>query len=349
MDSKERLSKLISGEKIDRVPVIPHMGIYAGRICNIPYKQYYLEPEIAFESQKWALELHQHDGGYGYNIPEGYAQEFGGEIEFSSGFESIVPKVIKRPVKDREDLRRLEFPDVEEAFATGRILRFNRKKFEDGHGISITAGSSMSIAVQLVGMERLMKFMIRDPEFVHGVMDFTTRYLIYMAEYYVKEFGAENVTAGSAYPVESSVIIQPKKFKEFSIPYINRVFSEYKKMGIKITGIHLCGDHYGNLEYWRDEIDLPKRSIITTGAEMNLWDIREVLGDDYIMGGNLRNSTLESGNYIDVYEEAKRLIELYKDLPGGYVLTPDCDLTVSCPSGNLHSMIRAAREFGSYR
>ncbi len=348
MTSAERMEKLIKGEKIDRIPVIPHMGIYAAKICNIPYDQYYLDPDIAYQTQTWALEIHEHDGGYGYSIPEGYAQEFGGEIEIVKGFTSIVPKVIRRPVEKPSDLDKLTFPKIEEGFASGRILQFNRNRYRDGHGVGITAGSAMSIAVQIMGMERLMRAMIRDPQFVHAVMEFCSDFLIYMGKFYVEEFSDVTVAGGAAYPVESSVIIPPKKFEEFSVPYINKVFGAFRDMGIKIGSIHLCGDHYGNLPVWRDMIEIDKRTIITTGPEMDLRDIVKVLGDDYIMGGNLRNATLESGNYMDVYNEAKELIEKYKYLPGGYVMTPDCDLTVSCPAGNLHSMIKAARDFGSY-
>ncbi|MDO5707872.1 MAG: uroporphyrinogen decarboxylase family protein [Andreesenia angusta] len=348
MSTEERMSKLIRGEKIDRVPVIPHMGIYAAKICNIPYDRYYLDPNLAYTTQTWALELHQHDGGYGYSIPEGYAQEFGGEIEFSKGFESIVPKVIRRPIEKPSDLDKLSFPKIDEAFASSRILEFNRNKYRDGHGVSITAGSAMSIAVQLVGMDKLMRYTIRDSSFVHALMDFCAEYLIYMAKFYCEEFKDITIGAGAAYPVESSVIIPPKKFEEFSVPYINKVFSAYKDLGINIGSIHLCGDHYDNLPIWRDSIDMPSRMIITTGYEMDLIEITKVLGDNHIMGGNLRNATLESGNYMDVYNEAKKLIDKYKYLPGGYVLTPDCDLTVSCPAANLHSMIKASRDFGSY-
>lgn len=348
MSSSERMQKLSNGEKIDRVPVIPHMGIYAAKICNIPYDEYYLNPDIAYQTQTWALEIHNHDGGYGYSIPEGYAQEFGGEIEIVKGFSSIVPKVIRRPIEKFSDLDKLEFPKIEDGFSSGRILKFNKNKYRDGHGISITAGSAMSIAVQLVGMENLMRAMIRDPKFVHAIMDFCSEFLIYMAKFYKKEFKDIDIVGGAAYPVESSVIIPPKKFEEFSVPYINKVFEAYRNMGIKIGSIHLCGDHYGNLPIWKDMIKLEKRTIITTGSEMDLKEVTKILGDDNIMGGNLRNATLESGNYKDVYEEAKKLILKYKDLPGGYILTPDCDLTVSCPSGNLHSMIKASRDFGYY-
>lgn len=348
MTSKERMKKLALKEKIDRVPMIPHLGIYAARICNVPYDEYYLDPDVAYSTQMWALDLHGHDGGVGYSIPEGHVADFGGRIEFEKGFASIVPKVIRRPLQTPVDLDKLRFPDIEQAFSASRVLKFNENKFRNGDSVSISAGSAMNVAVQLIGMEKLMKAMIRDPQFVHEIMEFSTRYLIYVAESYVKRFGSENLTAGASYPVESSVIISPRSFEKFSIPYTVKVFETYKAMGIRVNSIHLCGDHMANLKYWRDAIDIPARSVITTGSEMDLLDVADWLGDDYILGGNIKNSLLESGSYMDVYRESESLIKRYKDIPGGFIFTPDCDLTASCPAGNLHAMMKAVRDFGTY-
>ncbi|CAM2916654.1 uroporphyrinogen decarboxylase family protein [Hathewaya histolytica] len=343
----ERMKKLIKGEKIDRVPVIPHMETYAAKICNMTSREYYLNPEKAFVAQMWARDLHQHDGGIGYGFPECHAWEFGGDVEIPQSPRLGYPKIIKRPVSSLEDIKNLRIPNLDDAPIHSRILKFNRLCYEHGFGVGISAGSPMNIAYALAG-NLVFRWLIKEPNAIHELLRISTDYLINVAEYYVEEFGSEQIGAGISCPMECHAIMAPKTFEAFSLPYLKEIYEKFSKLGIRIGTVHLCGDHNKNLKYWKEEIPLAKRTLITMGYEMDMQYVGDYLGEDYIIGGNLRNTTLQKGTPEEVYEEAKGIIEKMKHRKGGFVLTPDCTLIAEAPTANLHAMIKAARDFGRY-
>lgn len=348
LTSKERMEKLIKGEKIDRVPVIPHMEAFAGKVCNMGTKEFYLNPESSYDAQIWCQELFGYDGGVGYNIPYGFVEEFGGEIEYLQEPRLSFPKIHSRIVNTKEDIDKLIMPNIKESYFGARMLRFNRISHENGTEVGITAGSPMSIAQCIVGAENLIKWTIKEPQLVHKVMRFCTDYILLMAKIHLEEFGAENIGAGIACPMECHSLMSPKTFEKFSLPYIKEIYDKFDDWGIRIGTVHLCGDHRKNLKYWTDYIKLKERTLVTVGSEFELSLLGKELGDKYIIGGNLKNSTLQLKGPREVYNQAEKMIKEMKNFQGGYVLTPDCTLSYLTPSANLYAMIKAARDFGQY-
>lgn len=343
----ERIKKLIKGEKIDRVPVIPHMEAYAVQLLNMTSKEYYLNPEKAFYAQMWARDLHQHDGGIGYGFPESYVWEFGGEMELPEKPKLAFPRVIKRPVNSIEDIKKIKMPDLDNAPISSRVMKFNKLSYEHGMGVAISAGSPMNIVYALAG-DLIFRWFIKEPNAIHELLRISTDYIIATGERYVEEFGAENIGAGISCPMECHALMSPKNFEKFSLPYIKKIYKKYKDLGIRIGSLHLCGDHTKNLKYWKEEIPMEKRTLVTTGYEMDLQYLGDYLGEEHIIGGNLRNTILQKGTPEEVYEEGRRILEKMKYRKGGFVLTPDCTLASETPPINLHAMIKSARDFGTY-
>lgn len=348
MEGYNRLDSLIRGEKIDRIPVIPHMEAFAGKICNVSTKEYYLNPEIAYDCQVWTKDLFGYDGGYGYNIPYGYIEEFGGKLEFPSEEFLAYPKIIDRPVKCKDDIDKLTLDNIGNGFLSSRVYEFNKISFQNGEGVHVDGGSPLNIVQGLIGIDTLMRWTIREKDLLHRVIRFATDYILLMGEMAVKEFGAENVSSGFACPVECNALMGSKTFEKFSLPYLKEIYDKFNEMGINFGSVHLCGDHSKNLSYWKNDICLKDRTIITVGTEFDLVNLSKEMGDRFIIGGNLKNVTLQTGKPIDVYNEARGLIESMKQCKGGYILTPDCTLSFLTPSANLYAMIKAAEDFGTY-
>lgn len=349
LTSDKRISALIDGGKIDRVPVIPHIESFAGKVCNMSAMEFYLNPIKAYEAQVRCKELFQHDGGIEYNIVNGFVADFaGGILEFQEKPVSAYPKIISRAVSCEKDIEKLKMPNVFNSFTGKKYLEFNKLLIDKGKTISIFAGSPAMMAINIVDMRLLMRWMVKKPEYVHRIMRFATDYILLMGREYVDKFGSKNIEAGMALPIESNNIMSPKMFEKFALPYIVEVFRNFDEMGIEISSIHLCGDHRRNIGYWKSDIGLKPRTLITVGAEMNLKSLSKEMGEDFIIGGNLKNLTLQTGTPLDVYIEAKEIIESMKYFKGGFVLTPDCTLSYSTPKENLNAMIEAARNIGKY-
>lgn len=344
----ERMKALITKEGIDRVPVNAGASVYAAAISGMCSKDYYLEPEKAMEAGLWSLALHQYDGTPSYNIPEWSGWDFGGEMVFPTYPKISLPHLCRRAVQAPGDVEKLHLPDLDHAPAFTRVFRFSRLSREKGFGVSFTAGSAMGIAGSIIGTDLMLRWLKKEPELLHRVLRLATDFLLTIADRYISEFGVENCTAFSAYPLECHALISPRHFARFSLPYVREIHQKLLAKGIKRWVVHLCGDHTQNLPFWTGEIPLAPRTVFHLGHEVDIEYFARTLGEDHVIGGNIPTTLLQIGSANEVYEAARQVIEKMKYHPGGFILMPACALPALTPPVNVHAMLKAARDFGSY-
>lgn len=348
LTTAERMKGLVMKTKIDRIPMNPFASTYTALISNYSAREYYLSPEIALESHINSIKLHKYDAGPGYGVPNWQTWDFGGELEFSSTHKAALPKVSRYPIEKIKDSLKIKLPDIKTAPMSSRMIKFSKLSLEKGFGYGVPAGSALTGVEALIGVQQLLKLMIKDPSHMHYLMRISTDYILSIAKYMIDKFGAEKASAFTAYPLESHQLIPPKYFEQFSLPYTKEIIETLSDWGVDRMIVHLCGNHTNNLDYWIKDIEVPKRTVFTIGTEMDILETAERLGDDYIIGGNVRNSTLNNKKPKDVYEESKGIIEKMKDFPGGFILMPDCGLSPLTPSCNVDAMLRAAKDCGNY-
>lgn len=349
LTTAERMKALRTKTGLDRVPVNAGASIYAAAISGMSARDYYLNPEMAMEAGLWALELHKYDGAPSYNIPEWAGWDFGGEMVFPESPRISLPHLSKMAVNKPEDVEKLQLPDIDQAPASSRVLRFNRIAREKGYGVSITAGSPMGIACSIIGIDNLMRWLIKEPEIVHRVLRIATDFLLMLADRRISEFGVENCSAFSTYPVDSHTLISPRIFEKFTLPYVQEIHTKLLSKGINKWTIHLCGNHTKNLPYWTGEIPLAPRTTFQPGDENDIEFFAKTLGEDHIIAGNISTTLLQIGSANQVYEACRKVIEKMKYHPGGFILTPSCALPALAPPVNVYAMIKAARDFGRYK
>lgn len=344
-----RIGMLKQGTYPDRVPISLSLSSYAPKMFGISAKEFYLNPETAFEANVRLMEQFPADTEIGYTVPDSICLDFGGEVYF--GDDPLeCPKSIRIPVETEDDLRKLKIPDP--YTAPGASREFAYAKIRRKHGLS-GAGMALSSpfrqSVELVGMDNLMRWMRKKPELVHYACEQIIEYSLRKAEMYIKEFGTEGLSNAFSYPMESHHLISPKSFREFSAPHGKKLHEELRKMGVTSFSEHLCGNHRHNLWFWREELELPEHTMITVGDELSMEEISEGIGPRHIIGGNVSTEVLQLGTPREVYLESKNLIERMKDREGGFVLAAACVISTAIPPENITAMIQAAEDFGYYQ
>lgn len=348
LTSAQRMKALTNREGLDRIPVNAGGGHYAAIISGITLREFFLNPALAFDVQMWAAELHQYDGSPSYGVPGWGGWDFGNALDFPSSPRASFPRIIKKAVEHPSDVEKLEIPDLEKAPAFEKALEFARLARTKGLGVSVAGGSPMGIATSILGPGVLLRWLYKEPDLVHRVLRLSTDYLIKRGNYFIKEFGAENCSVFSTYPMECHAVVSPKVFGKFSLPYVREIHQTFMSQGIKRWRIHLCGDHTRNLPYWINDIPLMPRTTFTLGHEMDIVETAKRLGDEYIIGGNVPTDLLYSGTPDEVFQVCKSLIEKMKYNPGGFILMPACGLPALTPPVNVHAMVRAGRMLGQY-
>ncbi|SHI26481.1 uroporphyrinogen decarboxylase family protein [Desulfosporosinus lacus] len=348
LTSLERMKALSNKQGLDRVPVNPSVSLHAAAISNMSAREFYLEPEKAFEAQIWAKEFYQYDSAPSYGIPEWSGWDFGGDLQIPSSPRISLPKLTRHAVENPLDLENLRIPDLETAPAFSKMHQFARLARAKGYSVSIPGGSPMGIAGTIVGLDLLLRWLHKEPELVHRVLRLATDYLLQIADQYITEFGPENCSVFSTYPLECQALVSPKIFEKFSLPYVKEICVKLKARGVKKWVFHLCGDHTRNLHLWTEEIRPEVRSTITIGHEMDIQHVARVFGENIIIGGNIPTVLLQTGTPREVLEASRGIIEKMKNHSGGYILMPACALPPLTPPINVFAMVKAVTLYGQY-
>ena len=347
LTSSQRMNALINGEKLDRIPFIPLGILYAGNLAGLSSEEFFLNPQNSFDAQIMGAEFQGYDGAPGFDLPGWSGWDFGGEISYLNDNRVLMPRLKRLIVETSKDVEKLEVPDLKKAPGFQKRLEFHRIARKNKFSVSIPAGSPLEIVGQIIEPSILMRWFRKKPELVHRLLRLSVDYILHIADYYIKEFGAVNCSAFSSYPLESNTMISAKMFKEFSLPYMIEVHDKLKEKGIKEFGIHLCGDHRSNLEFFK-EINLPERSIISVSEKMDIEVVAKEFGEEYIIGGNVPTKLIRMGKPNEVFNASKDVIEKMKYHKGGFILMPSCDLPPLTPPLNVYMMLKAVREFGRY-
>ena len=347
-DKQSRIALLKNGEQPDRVPISLSLSSYAPKVFGMSAEEFYLNPELAFEANAKLMEMFPADSEIGYTVPDSICMDFGGEVYFGKGSLEC-PKSIRIPARTEEELLKLKVPDPYVAPGAKREFEYAKIRRRNGlKGAGMALSSPFRQSVEIVGMDNLMKWIVKKPELVHYVCKLVIEYSIKKAEMYIKEFGTEGLSNAFSYPMESHHLISPKSFREFSAPHSLELHQRLQAMGVQNFTEHLCGNHKHNFWFWREALSLPEHTLASVGTELPLKEVSEGLGEKYILGGNLDTTILHLGTPKEVYREAKRLIEEMKDRKGGYVLMAACVISTAIPEANIKAMIEAVEDFGYY-
>lgn len=351
MSPGERMGALIQYKPIDRVPVIVMGAGYSVSWTNYSLKDFYYNPELAYDIQEKVIKVHGHDGSPSYGFQGPLAVDLGGELVFSE--DRLILPILKSPIcKTFEDVENLKMPDLTDKsnlpFTIQKDLEFNRILISKGQKISIMPAAFTERAASLVGLENFIKWFYKAPELVHRLQRLVTDYLLQVADLMIEEFGTENCNVFEPLPVESQNLISPKMFEKFCLPYIAEVNSKMIEKGVKGWIIHLCGKHTKNLHHWKAEIKVPSRSIISIGHEMDIEETAKYFGPDYIIAGNIETALLKTGTYNEIYNRSRGIVEKMKYNEGGFIFMPACSIAENTPPINVQAMINAGKEFGRF-
>jgi hypothetical protein len=197
---------------------------------------------------------------------------------------------------------------------------------------------------QAIGFVNFTKFVYEKPEFVKRVVAFHTDfYLRYLAG--VMQSGVEVVLGGDDLGQKTGPLMRPELIEKLFGESYRRVAELVHRSGKKFV-FHSCGRIYEFLERF---VDWGFDGIITMEptAGMELSKVREQVGHDLVLIGNLDVSRLlVNGTRAEVEEAVKRAI---RDAArgGGYVLSAAHSHPFVDPE-RLRWMVEAAHEHGRY-
>ncbi|MEJ5293049.1 MAG: methylcobamide:CoM methyltransferase MtaA [Candidatus Methanosuratincola sp.] len=326
MTPKDRIYKVLSGEKVDRPPVFS--ATQTGTIELMQSSGAYW-PDANYNPElmaNLAVAGHTVAGLEAIRIPfclTVLAEALGCEVE--KGREDRQPAIAKTLLSQGKE------PDVDRFLERGRvpaILETIRIIKAMGYDVPLIVGfeGPTTLAGHMVGVERLCIMMIKNPDEALKYIRWAEDACVAYAKAVIKE-GADVIAPAD--PTASPSVLSPRMFDRFSKSPLKAIAAVHPR-----SILHVCGNATPILAHMA-ECGFAGLSI---EEKVDLAKAKEVLGGRKVaLVGNIPSAgVLLSGSEDDVYAEAKKAIAAGVD-----VLAPSCGIAPRTPTRNLRAMVRA--------
>lgn len=267
------------------------------------------------------------------------SEAFGAQLYYEN---DVVPMPYKSAVSSLSEIDELEIPNPNKdgrmpvILECARLYEKNYKK--KGFVYAGVIEGPLTAASNIVGVENLMRGMIKSPKLVNDLLNKVSDALIEFGNAQL-EHGIDII--GIAEPTASSTVISPELFKEYSFPYLKKIARKLDTIG---TIIHICGYTQPIIEQL---IKVPKTLAISVD-DVDLTKTLETIGNKFvIVAGNIPTSRLLRGTPQEIENISKNCI-LKAGVNGKYVVCPGCDLAPGTPEENIFAYINSCKKYGKH-
>jgi len=351
MSPGERMHALLTGQKPDRIPVIPFAFGYTAKIAGLPIGDFYSDGKKCFWCQLMAADLHGYDATPMYGYASVGAWEFGGKIGFPYEVGHGAPYVIKHPIETEEDVDKIEIPDPKTAGANPIMMEVAKQANALGMPAIFQIGGFITYCGNAMEPARMLHWMIRKPELVHKFINKVEEYQKLVTDWFVDTFGAEKCMVFSGGAIESNKVISPKQYETFALPHEININKYIFSKGLHVVMMHPCADQNKNLPFYkqiREACGWKGKYVWNFGPETPIEKQIEAFGAHDIIAGNVDPPSFQTRSFDEVLMLCKDNIERGLKNPSGYILMPGCEMPPLAPPINVHAMMVAARKFGSF-
>ena len=325
MTPLERKKALISGKRVDRLPITLFHPEFAAKYAGLSYfDSHYSAENLAYR------EINMY-------------RSFG--LDEIALMYVKLPKTSSNLIQKLEEVHRLDLADY--TLAKDRRQQVNREALdriysEVGQEAVISYGLSgpLTLAQGVLPTKTLMKGLIKTPDLVHELLQFCTDFLKYLvdslADYSFLQYFIYD-------PVASGSLISSKTYERFCLPYTKQLIDHMRDQTDTIN-MHICGNT-------SDRLDLFVQTGIdgfSLDQEVDLAFAKESIGDSVALHGNVDPvTTLLLGKPKDVELEVQTCFEKAQDSPKGFILRSGCGVPYRVPTENIEAFVQAGKKYGS--
>lgn len=336
MNSLERVINAVNFREVDRVPVIAQVGGHSAIFSGYKLIEYVKSGEVSAKSQIKALKYYGYDAVIAIFDACVESEAVGSKVEYR---ENIYPIIKEYVAKDEGDIEKLILPNPYESGRMPELLKsVSILKEEVGENTLVvgTIIGPMTIATQLMGIEKTLFLAIDNPELFEKLLDFSTNLAIDFAKAQIKS-GAHVILTFE--PSASNTLIPASFYREFVMARHKKLFKALKESGVIANWIHSAGKILNIMPYYK-EIGA---DIVNFDYEIDPKEAMKRL-NSICLDGNITPLDFIADNSNSIYEESQKLISLFKER-GGFILSSGCEIPPEAKSENILAMVKASREF----
>jgi uroporphyrinogen decarboxylase len=299
----------------DRVPAYPFMGQCNPQLIGASIREFLMDPKVFVKAQVAAYERYKPDIILMQWDLLTDVEALGNEMRFPEDSMCISTKLV---LEDKGKLSSLQLADPKK---DGRMPAYLEAMVEARNIMTETSVSPViagpwTIAIGLRGANELLRDAMKDPDYVHELMEFCTQQSIRSGDALVELDIGPNYSEAPA----SCSLVSPKMYRNFIFPYQKQVVDYFKAKKVGI-GIHICGYTDPILE------DMVKTGAtnISIDAPSDLAKAAEVCRKKAVLIGNVDTNLFYSGTKEQMTQAIKDCLEKApKD--SGYILATGCEV-----------------------
>ncbi len=360
--NRARSQALINFKYIDRVPVSLSAGRHILGLFGIGRDEYRKDVQTQYYWQlqfiKWAAENLPDDHFQNPEITVGPsfgnvvdASTFGAEISWSDS----QPARARPVISNIEDVERLKIPHPT-AGLRGKGLKWwqqmkeltkdtavylNKKLIPIKVGtLSAAYNGPLLIAIDLVG-DKFYWWMLEYPKACHQLLDKITTAIITAEKYFRKIDPTPR--GGFEITEDSAQIISSDMFREFCVPYDNRLYDAFGS-GLKNgRSMHMCGQSTHLHQVLLNDTKITGFSNFGYLVKPEI-AAKDLAGRIYL-SGNIDPMLILNGPKEKIREAA---LDCLRNLGpfGGFVLADGANICPGTPLANMMVLRQAAQEYG---
>jgi uroporphyrinogen-III decarboxylase len=341
MTPLEILAAAIDGSLAPRIPVFCNLLDQGARELGMAQQDYYARGEHVAEGQLRMRARYGHDNVWSLFYVGKEAELLGSrEILFDNDGS---PNVADFVIKSWDDIARLEVPqDITEhpAWAeSAKCLDILCSEVGTSHPICAYLTASTTLPALLMGMDKWMELLLTGP------VDLRDELLRKCSDFYQQEVAAYRAAGANvlvyATPFGSTSMVGKKRFREFSLPWMQRDLAPGGIDGI----VYYCGMAPFNnvIEQVRDELGIGMHYL---SPMSDLAEAKAIIGSRSLTCGVIDDIKLIHWTPDETRAEVQRLCDIGMD--GGHFLFGTGVMPLAVPEANIRAMVNAAFEYGKY-
>lgn len=335
MNPKERLYKVLKGEKVDRPPCICPGGMMNMIVEDVMDIEGVKWPKAHSDAEMMAdltQGMYINNGFENFGVPFCMTVEAEGMgADVYMGTKNTEPRVTQYPIESVVDWKNLSKIDVNKGRAKVVIdaIKILKERNEEVPIIANLTGP-ISLASSLLEPMIYYKEIRRKNQQAHEFMEFVTDNLI--------EFGKAQLQAGAdvltiSDPSGTGEILGAKTFNEFAIPYLNKIIDTLKSYAPGGTIIHICG----RLKSIYKELNTLNSDAVSFDSITSAKQVIENVPNKVIMG-NISTFALENSDKESIEAMCNSCLNSGVD-----ILSPACGIGVRTKLENINVLVECAK------
>ncbi len=337
----------------ERVIVDPIMISHAAYLYKKSPGYFYSHPEEAVRMVCGACELYDITPVGHFLYADYWGADYGCELKIQ---ENAPPGIIKKVIKNAEDVDKLEVLGPEEltkgpTLSTHyRALDTVASEYPEMFAPITQLSGPVEIATNWTAIEDLFMWMITEPELVDKLCLKAGDHMVSACKATSNRYGLNITITGSI--VASGDLMDTEQIKRFSYQplckSVRKILNEDAGPGIYY---HFCGNHSDDFPIWKD-LPMTPFTIVQFGYDgSSIFPTEKLVkqfGNRCTCFGTVDTKLIDRGTTSEVYNQARDQILAGKDSPRGFIIGTACECPTFAPPANVHAMVKAARDFGSY-